>query len=330
MWNLSRQSFAIGRVVALLILAACLATPASAQFGGLKKKLKAAATGPAAAPASAPGRGDGSVVVLTADAVDRLIAGIKAGKAERVAATKEDTPYGRHIRAVAAYDAAKTKCAASQQAGIQRIAENEKTSAKYSAFVEKLAAAQQKQDYALSAAYSDSALAMIDPSCAVHEPKRPDDYYDLERAVDARAEQAILKTADLTATEFGQTSDRVIAILAGNTPPGDASPAEKSAVTAKSAELKPLLGMGDPQEVRSTKPAPAAAAAPAAAPAPAVPAGVPALNDCMVQNAQKHEAEIQALGSRGDAANKAGNTPLMMAIADSVNRIMMAGCTVGR
>ena len=34
------RSFAIGRIVAVLVLALAVATPASAQFGGLKKKLK--------------------------------------------------------------------------------------------------------------------------------------------------------------------------------------------------------------------------------------------------------------------------------------------------
>jgi hypothetical protein len=53
MLNPNRQSFALGRIVALLILAACLATPASAQFGGLKKKLKGDAASKAASEAGA-------------------------------------------------------------------------------------------------------------------------------------------------------------------------------------------------------------------------------------------------------------------------------------
>ena len=77
----NRGCFAVGRLVALGIVAVCLATPASAQFGGLKKKLKgeaaakatekaggeagaeapagpAAATSPAATPAKASAGGD--------------------------------------------------------------------------------------------------------------------------------------------------------------------------------------------------------------------------------------------------------------------------------
>jgi hypothetical protein len=342
--NANRRCFAAGRLVALAIVALCLATPASAQFGGLKKKLKektattavekAAGDAGAEAP-SAPTGSDGSTVVLTAEAVDRLVAGLKAGQARRLAATKEDTPYGGYTRAQSAYETAKAKCEAGTQAGVQRMASNEKTSAKYTALMDKMIAAQTKQDTLRVAIYQDSMLAMIDPSCTVHQPARPDNYYDMQREVDRSAEAEILKTAGLTATEYGQTNDRIIAILAGDPPPPDASPSEKAAVTAKGPELKSLMGIRDPHEGRVGKAAPAAAPAPAAAadtapPAPAVPTGMTAMNDCMVQNAQKHEAEIQALGKRGEAARKAGNDALMMAIADSVNRIMMAGCSMGQ
>jgi hypothetical protein len=211
------------------------------------------------------------------------------------------------------------------------MAANQKVSDKYTGLLDKAMAAQAKQDYRAAAVYQDSALAMIDPSCTVHEPQRPEGYFDMQREVDSRAEQAALKTMDWSVTEYGQVSERVVAILMGAVPPGGASPAEKAAVTAKGAELKSLLGLREAQEARISKsapaPAPAAVTAPATAPAPVVPAGAAAANDCMVHNAQNHEAEIKALGDRGEAASNAGNTPLMMAIADSVNRIMMAGCT---
>jgi hypothetical protein len=340
----NRRSFACGRIVALLILAVCLAAPASAQFGGLKKKLKgeaAAKAGEKAAPeagAEAPAApansaatapGGGGTIVLTADVVDRLLAGLKAAKADRELALKEDTPYGRYARDRAAYDAAMPKCSAAQQTGIQRIAADPKKNDKYAALTEKMIAAQSKQDYARMAVYQDSALAMIDPSCAVHEPKQPDGYYEMQRDIDKRAEQTALKTADFTPTEFGQVSDRAIAILNGSAPPGDASPAEKAAVSAKDPELKSLLGIRQAQEARVSKAVPGPAPAPArdTAPAPAAPAATATVNDCMVQNVQKHQAEIDALGNRGEAAKNAGNTAGMMAIADSINRIMMAGCT---
>ena len=146
------RSFAIGRIVAVLLLALAVATPASAQFGGLKKKLKGDAVNKAvdkavdgsaggdsakaptetgAAASTAGGAGPtakavggqtpatpettGGTLVMTPETVNRLIAGLKAGKAEREAAKKEDTPYGRYLKAQAAYEVAKAKCDAAQQ-----------------------------------------------------------------------------------------------------------------------------------------------------------------------------------------------------------------------
>ncbi len=50
----------------------------------------------------------------------------------------------------------------------------------------------------------------------------------------------------------------------------------------------------------------------------------------MMKNVEAHQAEIEALGNRGDAARKAGNNALMMAIADSIQRIQYAGCNRDR
>ncbi len=133
------RSFAIGRIVAVLVLALAVATPASAQFGGLKKKLKGDAVNKAvdkavdgsaggdsakaptetgAAASTAGGAGPtakavggqtpatpettGGTLVMTPETVNRLIAGLKAGKAEREKAKTEDTPYGRYLKAKAA------------------------------------------------------------------------------------------------------------------------------------------------------------------------------------------------------------------------------------
>jgi hypothetical protein len=49
----NRRFFPVGRLVALVLVAVCLATPASAQFGGLKKKLKGDAASKAASEAGA-------------------------------------------------------------------------------------------------------------------------------------------------------------------------------------------------------------------------------------------------------------------------------------
>jgi hypothetical protein len=350
------RSFAIGRIVAVMLLALAIATPASAQFGALKKKLKGDAAakaaekagdsaggdastatgGPAAAPATpATAAATGGTLVMTPEVVDRLVAGLKAGKAEREAAKKEDTPYGRYIRAVAAYEIAKSKCDAAQETLPTRMAGNEKMLTKFQHLSEKLAEAQSRQDTAAARVYADSSMGMVDPSCLVKQPEQPNDYWDAQRAIDTRAEQASVKAADFSsAQELGYASDRAIAILEGQA--ADASPSEKSAVSAKDPELKSLLGIREAQEGRISKQGKAAVAdsvrpAPAPAPAaPAVPAGAVAVNECMMKNVEAHQAEIEALGNRGDAAQKAGNTALMMAIADTIQRIQFAGCNGAR
>jgi hypothetical protein len=50
----------------------------------------------------------------------------------------------------------------------------------------------------------------------------------------------------------------------------------------------------------------------------------------MAQNSQKHEKELRALGERAQAAHEAGNMELMMAIADTLQQIQMAGCNGAR
>jgi len=347
------RSFAIGRVVMLIVAALIVTTPASAQFGALKKKLKGeaaqkaaekaveaagvdasavpgAATETGSAPVSARAAAPtGGMLVLNAEVVDRLVAGLKARAAEREAARKQDTPYGRYHTGLAAYEVAKPKCEAAMPGFYQRLAADRKLADKYTAITDKMSQAQAKGDQARATEYQYQALGLADPSCTVREPVRPENLYEAERDVDNRAEQAALKTADLTATEFGQASDRAIGILTGNTGLGDGSPAEKAAVNAKAADLKPLLDIRDPQEERVSKAAPAPAPAPAPVQAPTIPPGAPTVSDCQVKNIEKHQAEIDALGERGSAAQQAGNTPLMMAIADSINRIQFAGCAKG-
>ena len=321
------------RLLLAVLVGLSMGTPAAAQFKKIKDAVKnaepkAATSAPKvpgqAAAASAPAPGDGGTIVVTPEVVDRLLAGFKAAKAEREKAEKEDTPSNRYNRAKAAYAAAKSKCEAAQMTWGQRVAADEKLGDRYSALVEKAMAAQQKGDMV---AYSDrmyEALGIIDPSCAVKDPQQPDDYYDAQRAVDERAEQARQKATGYTGRELGLASDRVIAILTGSEPPGGVSASEKSAVSARDPELKSAFGIREAQEERVAKQAPAPAPAPvqAAAPAPAA----PPVNECMVKNVQAHEKEIQALGDRGSAAQNAGNTALMMAIADTIMRIQMAGC----
>jgi len=316
------------RLLVAVLVALGVSTPAAAQFKKLKDAVnKAAEPKPAAAvPASAPA--DGGMVVLTPEVVDRLLAGGKAAKAEREKAGKEDTPYGRYTRAEAAYAVAKPKCEAAQMTWGQRAAADEKLMDRYSAIVEKAMAAQQKGDMAGYETRMYEAMGIIDPSCAVKDPQQPDSYYDAQRAVEERANQANLKATGLTDRELGLASDRVIAILTGSEVPGGASASEKSAVSAKDPELKALYGLRDAQEERLAKQAPAPDPTPAPAQVQAqAPTAVPAVNQCMVNNVQKHEAEVKALGDRGAAAQQAGNTALMMAIADTIMKIQMAGCS---
>ena len=323
------------RLLVAVLAALAVSTPAAAQFGKIKDALNKKAEPKPATPApQAPGQGasagapaDGGMVVLTPEVVDRLLAGGKAAKAERDKAAQEDTPYGRYIRAKAAYDVAQPKCGAAQATWGQRAAADEKLMNRYSAQIDKAMALQQKGDMAGYEAGMYEALGMIDPSCAVRDPKQPDNFHDGQRAAEERANQAKLKATGFSDREYGLASDRVIAILSGSDVPGGASPSEKSAVSAKDPELKALYGLRDAQAERIAKQAPAPDPTPAPAPVQAqVPAAASAVNQCMMNNVQNNEAKIKALGDRGAAAQQAGNTPLMMAIGDSIMQIQMAGC----
>ncbi|HET6577538.1 MAG TPA: hypothetical protein VFG66_04410 [Gemmatimonadales bacterium] len=317
-----RRVRAIAGMLAVAVLALSITTPAWAQFGGLKKRLKAAAGQEGAAPAGNPG---GGTIVLSEDVVSRLLAGLQAGQTEREAAAKEDTPYGRFKQAEAAYAEAQPKCQAAQQTFSQRMAGDQKVMDKYSALVEKMVAAQGKGDQKLVTAYQDSAMAMQDPSCVVKQPRQPDGYYDAQRELDVRAEQQELKTSGYSRSELAMIKERTEAILRGATPPGDASPAEKAAVSARATELKPLLGIHDQPAARAQKPTPAPAPAPAPAAAQAPPAAS-SMNACMMKNTQNHQAELEAIGKRAEAAQAAGDTQKLMALADSLQQIQMAGC----
>jgi hypothetical protein len=327
----------IARLAVITLAALAIATPASAQFGGLKKKIKAkagqeaiskAAGEVAAPPTEGATPGDrGGMVVLTKEVVNQLVAGLKAGKAEREAAAREDTPFGRYTKAQAAFAVAQPKCEKAHEAFYTRAASNDKVLKKYNAYNDKTMAAQEKGDTKQVIAYQDSAFALIDPSCIVKEPEQPKGYYEAQRDLNSRAEKKEIQASGLSRTDLGTVKERATAILEGATPPGGASAMEKSAVSAKKAELKPLLGIKDQPPVQAAK------AAPAPAPTPATPsvdpqmsAAATGMNACMVKNIQQHEAKLEALGERLEAAEAAGNNAKMMAIADTIQRIQMAGC----
>jgi hypothetical protein len=46
----------------------------------------------------------------------------------------------------------------------------------------------------------------------------------------------------------------------------------------------------------------------------------------MTRNLQSHQAELEALGKRAEAAQAAGDTERLMAIADTLQQLQMAGC----
>jgi hypothetical protein len=339
MRNTHERAGALLRAVTCALLALVITTPATAQFGGLKKKAKAAAgqeaateaqksAGVSEAPTGDPapaGNAAGGTVVLTPDVVDKLVAGLKAAQGVRDAARKENTSYGRYHQALAAYEVAKPKCQAGQQTYPNRLAADEKMQARSQTFVDKMLAAQQKGDTAGVRAWGDSAMALQDPNCLVHEPNRPNDYYEAQREVDSRAEKTAIKTSGLTAAEWAMGLERGEGIVRGNPPP-DASASEKSAVDARAGELKPLLGIQDARAERAQKPAPAAQPAPAQPAATAVPPGSSEMANCMAKNAQKHTKEIEALGERAKAAEQAGDMARTLAIADTLRQLQMAGC----
>ncbi len=322
----SSGRLAMGARFAVIALSACaIATPATAQFGGLKKKIKP----PVKQETANASTSDGGMVVLTSDVVDRLLTGLKAGQAEREAAMKEDTPYGRYKEGQAAYEEAKPKCEAAQPAFYQRAGANPKMLDQYNALTEKMVAAQGKGDMKRMAIYQDSAMAMMDPSCVVKQPEQPKDYYEAERAAEARAEAKEIEASGFSRSEMAMLKERAVAILTNSPPPGGASAGEKSAVGAKSAELKPLLGMREPPPVRAAKPAPAAAPAPtpaAAQPSPEMSARAASMSDCMMKNMEKNQPEIEALSKRAEAAQNAGDQQKLMALADTLQRLQMAGC----
>jgi hypothetical protein len=318
----------IARLAIFAITAVTFATPASAQLGGLKKKLQKATEGETQAPAADPTPAAGGSVVLTPDVVNKLITGLKAGEAEREKAVQsDDNAYGRYQKAQRAYTDAQAKCEANRQAWAMKG--NAKEADKANELIERSLKAQEKQDYKTAQMLQDSVnLLQGGPSCLVKQPDRPTDYYEAEREIEVRAQKAAVTGSGLGAGEYAMAQERTIAILRSGAP-SDVSESEKAAVAAKKSQLEPLLF---PQEkARAAKPAaqPAPSPQPAAAPQvdPQASAAASSMSSCMMKNMESHQAQIEALGKRAEAAQKAGNQAAMMAIADTLQRIQMAGCT---
>lgn len=326
MRSLSSRLRLSGRVALVTLATLTIVTPASAQFGGLKKKIQKATSDTAAAAAD-PTPAAGGSVVLTPDVLNKLIAGLKAGEAERKAAAKEDTPYGRYVQAKQAYAESVSKCEAGRQAWAMKG--DEKQVEKANALIEKSLAAGQKGDSKTMQMYQDSvSLLQGGPSCLVKDPKQPDSYYEMQREIEVRANSAAVKGSGLGAGEFAMAQERTMAILRAGAP-SDVSESEKAAVTMKKTELEPLLWPQEKPKATAAKPA----VQPAPTPQPTAPQVDPQtstaanqMGACMSKNIQAHQAEVEELGKRAQAAQKAGNQAALMAIADTMQRIQMAGC----
>jgi hypothetical protein len=319
----------LARLTILVLTAISLASPATAQFGGLKKKIKKAAgqEDTRGAAAADPTPAQGGSVVLTPDVVDKLILGLKADQAEREAAAKEDTPYGRYQKSVQAYREAGPKCEAGRQAWAAKG--NTKEIERANALLEKSMAAQQKQDYKTAQLYQDSlSLLQGGPSCLVKRPEQPDSFYQWQRELDVRGQQAAVKASGLSAGEYAMAQERAMMLLRDGAP-SDASESEKKAVMEKKAQLQPLLWPQEKPAVAATpapQPAPAPTPAAAAQPSPPSKAAASKMNDCMMHNMKTHTKDLERLAKKAQAAQQAGDQATMMAIADSATQIQMAGC----
>jgi hypothetical protein len=305
-------------------------TPGAAQVGGIRSKIK-----PPAGKAAGTPPEQGGTVVLTADVVSQLLKGLKAGQAERALAAKEDTPYGRFKTAETAFAVAQPKCEAAKESFPQRGAANPKLADKQAALTQKMVAAMEKHDQRMVTIYNDSAMAIIDPSCIVKKPELPRDLYDAEREVEVRAEQKEVKASGLTAGEYAMSKEKTYAVL-GADPASDISASERAAVSARAAELRPLLGFQEPapaaQATASVSDTAPTAPAPEASPQISAEMNARAqdMSACMTKNMQAHQAEIEALAKRAQAAQKAKDMAKTMAIADTIQQLQMAGCMGGR
>jgi hypothetical protein len=323
MWTSSWRLAAVTRIAAGTLLTVALAMPISAQVNLRKPLSQRGGSDVASEPAPVAAT---QTIVLTKEVVSRLITGLKAGQAERQRAEQEDTPYGRYQRAQTAYAAAKSKCEAAQQAFGTRMASDEKLMARYGKLQEQQLAALEKGDQKAATAYQDQLLAMADSSCIVKEPTQPpDDYYDAQRQIDRRVDTVVVRVTGFGPGELAMLQERATAILLGSTA-SDVSASEKSAVSARSAELRPLLGMPEQTTATATQPEPAPASASETAAAPQVDARTMEMNACLVKNVQRHQKELEALGKRMQAAQAAGDNSKLMAMADTMQRIQLAGC----
>ena len=131
-----------------------------------------------------------------------------------------------------------------------------------------------------------------------------------------------MPSSGLSSAALAATADFSV----GEAPPGGVAPrrmaSARSLTIASSSRLSPeaLISCFS---ARAQKPPPTPAVAPAAAPSPNPQSAV---NACMTRNLQTHQAELEALGKRAEAAQAAGDTERLIAIADTLQQLQMAGC----
>jgi len=243
-------------VMPLAVAAALSSAPAtsSAQFGGLKKKLKdkvlADSQPAAAAPATTASAGDPDAkarkdawehpVPITSAAIDGFVKAIKVENAERakyVAAASPTSAIGKWN----AYHAAKAKCASDQ-------------------LLEDSASArlQQKMMAEASAgkadniqAYTDTLTKMSQASqarsqrCnALARPQLTDADWQEARAQENKEEAAAAAVAGINPLVYARLKERVIAyaLMPAGWKPSGYSPDELRVIDARKTEITPLLG----------------------------------------------------------------------------------------
>jgi hypothetical protein len=242
----------------LLAVAVALAAPAtsSAQFGGLKKKLKDKVTGdsqPAVATPATPATsnaGDPDAkarqeawqhpVAISSSTLDAFVKAIKAENAERakyLASAPPTSAIGRSN----AYHAEKAKCASdrvkddSAQSRLQQKMMAE-ASAGHGENIQK---------------YTDSIMAIStagqarDQRCnALARPTITDEEYKAVHAEEDKEEAAGAAAGGLSPFVYARLKERVIAytLMPTGWQPSGYSPEELKAIDARKTEIKPLLG----------------------------------------------------------------------------------------
>jgi hypothetical protein len=243
----------------MLVVVVALSAPAtsSAQFGGLKKKMKDKITGDtqpastAAAPATttSPG-GDPNAKArrdawdnpapITSATLDNFVKAIKAENAERakfVAAASPTSAMGKWN----AFQQAKDKCARdeaqedSAQARIQKKMMAEATAGH----------GENIQAYTDSLTKLGQASQARKQQCyALQRPQFSDAEWKEMRAEEDKEEAAAAAAAGIDPFVYARLKERVIAytLMPPGWKPSGYSPAELAAIDARKAEIKPLLG----------------------------------------------------------------------------------------